>query len=306
MDFGDRGGMGGTKTAVLAGAYCAMTLGCALWGGSALAGEMEPGGKLLLTGGVSALEGGAGGGLSTWAVIAGNETSRGVGGKVHATYVNVPDYELRAYGGAVGLFDRVELSLARQEFDTGATGAKLGLGKGFTFKQDVVGVKVRVLGDLVYDQDTWVPQVAVGVQWKKNDQGAIVRAVGGKDDSGVDYYAAATKLLLDKSLLLNGTVRLTKANQTGLLGFGGDRNDSYRAQFEGSAGWLVSKRLALGAEYRTKPDNLGFAKESDWVDVFAAYAVNKTVSVTVAYVDLGDIATFKDQRGLYVSLQAGF
>ncbi|PXA82396.1 DUF3034 domain-containing protein [Caulobacter sp. D4A] len=298
--------MGRTKTAALAGAGCAVTLGGALWGGSALAGEMEPGGKLLLTGGVSALEGSAGGGLSTWAVIAGNETSRGVGGKVHATYVNVPDYELRAYGGAVGLFDRVELSLARQEFDTGATGAKLGLGKGFTFKQDMVGVKVRVLGDLVYDQDTWVPQVAVGAQWKKNDQGAIVRAVGGKDDSGVDYYAAATKLLLDKSLILNGAVRLTKANQTGLLGFGGDRNDSYRAQFEGSAGWLVSKRLALGAEYRTKPDNLGFAKESDWVDVFAAYAVNKTVSVTVAYVDLGDIATFKDQRGLYVSLQAGF
>lgn len=298
--------MGRTKAARLAGAACAVALGAALTGGPAFAAEMEPGGKLLLTGGVSALEGGAGGGLATWAVIAGNETSRGVGGKVHATHVNVPDYELRAYGGAVGLFDRVELSVARQAFDTGATGAKLGLGKGFTFKQDVVGVKVRVLGDLVYDQDTWLPQVAIGAQWKKNDQGAIVRAVGGKDDSGVDYYAAATKLLLDKSLILNGAVRLTKANQTGLLGFGGDRNDDYQAQFEGSAGWLVSKRLALGAEYRTKPDNLGFAKESDWVDVFAAYAVNKTVSVTLAYVDLGDIATFKDQRGLYVSLQAGF
>jgi hypothetical protein len=42
------------------------------------------------------------------------------------------------------------------------------------------------------------------------------------------------------------------------------------------------------------------------MDLFAAYAINKTVSVTAAYVDLGDIATFKNQRGLYVSLQAGF
>ncbi|WP_419317625.1 DUF3034 family protein [Caulobacter sp. ErkDOM-E] len=272
----------------------------------AAATEIETGGKLLLTGGVSALEGGAGGGLATWGVIAGNETRNGVGGKVHATYVDVPDYQLRAAGAAIGLYDRVELSVARQEFDTGATGAKLGLGKGFTFRQDIIGAKLRVLGDAVYEQDSWVPQVSVGAQFKKNNQGAIIKAVGGRHDSGVDYYVAATKLLLDKSLVLSGAVRLTKANQTGLLGFGGDQNDSYKAQFEGSAAVLLSKRLAVGAEYRSKPSNLGFAREDDWVDLFAAYAINKTVSVTAAYVDLGDIATFKDQRGLYLSLQAGF
>jgi hypothetical protein len=274
--------------------------------GAASAAEIDTGGKLLLTGGVSSLEGGAGGGLSTWGVIAGNETDSGVGGKVHATYVDLPDYTLRAAGAALGLHDRIELSVARQEFDTGAAGAKLGLGKGFTFKQDIVGVKVRLLGDAVYEQDSWIPQVAIGAQFKKNNQGGVVRAVGGKDDSGVDYYAAATKLLLDKSLLLSGAVRLTKANQTGLLGFGGDKNDSYKAQFEGSAGLLLSKRMAVGAEYRSKPSNLGFAREDDWVDLFAAYAINKTVSVTAAYVDLGDIATLKDQRGVYISLQAGF
>ena len=38
----------------------------------------------------------------------------------------------------------------------------------------------------------------------------------------------------------------------------------------------------------------------------AAYAVNKHLSVTAAYADLGTIATFKGQRGLYLSLQAGF
>ncbi|WP_419254812.1 DUF3034 family protein [Caulobacter sp. ErkDOM-YI] len=272
----------------------------------ATAAEIETGGKLLLTGGVSALEGGAGGGIATWGVVAGNETRNGVGGKVHVTQVDVSDYQLRSAGAAIGLYDRVELSVARQEFDTGATGTKLGLGKGFTFRQDIIGAKLRVLGDAVYEQDSWVPQVSVGAQFKKNNQDAIIKTVGGQHDSGVDYYVAATKLLLDKSLVLSGAVRLTKANQTGLLGFGGDKNDRYRAQFEGSAGVLLSKRLMVGAEYRTKPSNLGFAREDDWVDLFAAYAINKTVSVTAAYVDLGDIATFKDQRGLYLSLQAGF
>jgi len=268
--------------------------------------DSRSGGKLLLTGGVSTIEGSGGGGLATWALTTGYGTMDGVGANVHATWIDLPDYEFRSAGAAVGLWDRVELSYARQEFDTGATGALLGLGSGFTFGQDVYGVKVRLVGDAVYDQDTWVPQIAVGLQHKVNDQGAIVAAVGGQDDEGTDVYVAATKLFLAESLLVNGTLRWTEANQTGLLGFGGDAEGDPSLQFEGSVGWLVSPNLVIGAEYRTKPDNLSFAAESDWMDVYAAWALNKTVSVTAAWVDLGSIATFEDQRGLYLSLQAGF
>lgn len=268
--------------------------------------DSRTGGKLLLTGGVSSLEGAGGGGLATWALTTGYGAEDGIGGNVHATYVSLPDYELRSVGAAVGLWDRVELSVARQEFDTGSTGALLGLGNGFTFTQDVVGVKVKVIGDAVYGQDSWMPQVAVGIQHKSNDQGAVITAVGGRDDEGTDVYIAATRLFLSESLLVNGTVRWTRANQTGLLGFGGDRNNDLEPQFEGSVGYLLTRNLLVGAEYRTKPDNLGFAAEDDAFDVYAAYAFNKTVSVTAAYVDLGSIATFGDQRGLYLSLQVGF
>ncbi len=268
--------------------------------------EARMGGKLLLTGGVSTIEGSGGGGLATWAMTTGYGAEDGLGANVHATLVKLPDYELRTFGVAIGLWDRVELSVARQEFDTGATGAALGLGKGFTFTQDIVGLKVKLVGDAVYGQDTWLPQIAVGVQHKSNDQGAVIAAVGGRDDEGTDVYVAASKLFLAESLLLNGTVRWTKANQTGLLGFGGDQGDEVEPQFEGSVGYLLSSNLVIGAEYRTKPDNLGFAEEKDAWDVFAAYALNKHLSVTAAYVDLGSIATFDDQRGLYVSLQVGF
>lgn len=271
-----------------------------------MSGLRPDSGRLLLTGGVSTVEGAAGGGLAPWAVIAGYGTRDSIGGTGFGTYVGLDDFEFRAFGVAVGLADRVELSYARQAFDTQGAGAALGLGRGFTFHQDVVGVKVKLVGDAVYDQDSWMPQISVGAQYKNNDKGAVVRLVGAKKDEGVDYYVAATKVLLDQSLVLNGTVRLTKANQTGLLGFGGDRRDSYRPQFEGSVGYLLSKRLVIGGEYRTKPSNLGFAEEDDWFDVFAAYAINKNLSVTVAYANLGDIATFKNQDGVYVSLQAGF
>lgn len=281
-------------------------LGLASGGVAHAQGGLTDGGKLLLTGGVTNIEGAAGGGLASWAVITGYETRDGVGANVHATYVSVPDYSLRDYGVAVGFFNRLELSYAREEFDTGSTGGRLGLGDGFTFDQDVVGAKVRIIGDAVYDQDSALPQISAGAQFKHNDRGAIIHAVGGKSDTGVDYYLAATKVLLDQSLVLDGTIRMTKANQTGLLGFGGDRSNAYHAEFEGSAGYLVSKRLLVGGEYRTKPSNLGFARETDWWDFFAAYAVNKHLSATLAYADLGSIATFKDQHGVYVSLQAGF
>ncbi|MGA0599784.1 DUF3034 family protein [Caulobacter sp. KR2-114] len=284
----------------------ALVAAIALCPAAARAGEAAYMGKLLLTGGVSAVEGEGGGGLAAWSTITGYETRDGVGANAHATYVGLKDFSLRSAGVAVGLHDRLELSYARQAFDTGAAGGRLGLGDGFTFHQDVVGAKLRLLGDAVYDQDRLLPQVSVGVEYKHNDRGAIIRAVGGRHDSGVDYYVAATKLLLGESLLLDATLRATKANQMGLLGFGGDRNDAYSLQAEGSAALLLNRHLALGAEYRTKPDNLGFAHESDWADVFVAYALNKHLSITAAYVDLGDIATFRRQRGGYVSLQAGF
>jgi hypothetical protein len=261
-------------------------------------------GKLLLTGGVSNVEGAGGGGLATWATTTGYGARDGVGGNVHYTNVHVKDYDLRTYGAAVGLWDRVELSYARQEFDTGTTGGLLGVGNGFAFNQDVIGAKVVLVGDAVYDQDRLLPQIAVGAQYKRNDKGGVIAFLGGKKDHGTDYYVAATKVLLDKSLVLDATVRYTDANQFGILGFG-SATHGRSVQFEGSAAWLASPRLALGVEYRSKPDNLGI-KEDDAFDLFAAYTVSKNLSVTAAYVDLGDIVTFKNQRGLYLSLQAGF
>lgn len=268
--------------------------------------DFDTGGKLLLTGGVSQLEGAAGGGLTPWAVIGGQGAEGQVGASAFYTRVNVGDYHLDDIGVLVGINDRLEISLAQQRFDTEQVGAALGLGAGFTFRQDIVGVKLRVAGDAVLDSDRAMPQVAIGLQYKKNNQGAVLDFIGAQDDSGTDFYVSATKLFLAQGLLLNGTVRLTKANQIGILGFGGDRNDSYEPQLELSAAYLLSRKLVVGAEYRMKPDNLGIAGEDDWFDVFVAYAPTRHVSVTVAYADLGSIVIKNHQRGVYASLQVGF
>ena len=268
--------------------------------------DLTDSGKLLATGGVTQLEGAGGGGLVPWALITGYGTRDAIGANAHYTFVYLPQYSLHSGGVAVGLFDRVELSYDRQAFDTRAAGVKLGLGSGFTFQQDILGAKVKLVGDAVYDQDSWLPQIAAGTQYKMNNQSAVIHAIGGRDANGVDFYLAATKLFLSESLLVNATIRETRANQFGILGFGGDKNNGYSTEFEGSAALLLSRQLAVGAEFRTKPDNLKFAKEGHAFDVFLAYFFNKNVSATLAFVALGDIATQRNQNGVYASLQVGF
>ena len=263
-------------------------------------------GKLLETAGVTSVEGAGGGGLVPWAMITGYGTRDAVGANAHYTHVALPDFSLDTTGAAVGLYDRVELSYTRQWFDTGRTGAKLGLTDGFTFDQDIYGAKVRVFGDTVYDQDSWLPQLAVGVQHKVNNQRTILAAIGAKSAQGTDFYLAATKLFLAHSVLVDATVRATRANQFGILGFGGDRHAGYSPQAELSLAYLFSRHVAFGAELRTKPDNLRFAREDDAYDIFAVWFLNKHLSATLAYANLGHIAAQHVQNSVYLSLQAGF
>jgi len=262
-------------------------------------------GKLLATGGVSQVEGAGGGGLGAWALISGYGSDHGIGVNAHYTTVLLPDYRLDTAGAAIGLFDRLELSYAWQGFDTQAVGAALGLGKGYTFHQNIFGAKLRLFGEAIYDQDLWLPQVSIGLQHKENDRGAVIAAVGGKGAVGTDYYIAASKLFLAESVLANATVRFTKANQLGILGFGGNKHDDYAPQVEGSLAYLFSRNFAAGIEGRTKPSNLAIAKEQDAYDLFAAWFPCKEFSITAAYADLGNVVIKDHQRGLYLSVQAG-
>ena len=272
---------------------------------TATAKEARAGGKLILANGITSVEGTSGGGVTPWAVIAGNETEDGIGLSANVTIVEVKSYDFRTAGISFGLFDRVELSYVRQNFNTNEVGAALGLGKDFAFNQDVFGAKLKLAGDLVYGPIS-MPAIAVGVQYKKSMNGAVVRAIGATDNAGVDYYVSATKLLLSSSILAGVTLRATKANQMGILGFGGDKRRNYSVQVEGSIAWQLSPKLAIGGEYRSKPDNLSFAREDDWCDAFITYALNRHLTGTIAYTDLGSLATVSKQRGVLVSLQAAY
>ncbi|WP_367849404.1 DUF3034 family protein [Rhodoferax sp. WC2427] len=306
---------------VSASALAAATLAlCSPW-------TLADTGKLLLTGGVSSIDGAAGGGLTPWAVVGSNATAHEIGASAALTRVHTRDYALNVAGAVLGIHDRFELSLAQQDFNAGPTSALAGFGvtPGQHIKMDIFGAKLRVAGDAVLNSDTWVPQIAVGLQHKRVHAGSmepVLSALGAKT-TGTDVYLSATKLLLGQGLLVNGTLRATQANQNGLLGFGGALGQNKtRLVPEFSVAYLLRKDLAIGAEVRFKPNNLepvgnavfgansGALREDSWKDLFVAWAPSKHLSLTLAYVDLGRIAPAlvagRKQTGGYVSAQIAF
>jgi hypothetical protein len=275
-----------------------------------------PKGKLLLTGGVSSIDGAAGGGLTPWALTGSYATQGQIGATAFYTRLPTQDYGLTGYGALVAFGERAELSIARQDFSAGGTGAALGL-PGLHLKQTILGGKVRLGGDAILDADTWMPQLALGVEYKHVDAAGLnptLSALGAKRN-GVDVYLSATKLFLAQSTLVNLTLRASKANQNGLLGFGGTASHRYSLLPEVSVAYLINKHWAVGAEYRMKPDKLNPSvlgdalKEQDWKDVFVAWAPSKNFSLTAAYVDLGKVVPGvqpRRQRGVYGSIQLAY
>ncbi len=296
-----------------------LCVGAVFWAGTAGAQRapfesalMPDSGKLPLTAGFTDVDGAGGAGLVPWALITGYGTADSWGANAHVTEVPLRDFRLQSYGVAVGALDRVEASITHDKFDVKGTALA-----GVSVEQQVYGLKVHLTGDAIYDQDSWAPQTAVGMEYKRNTgiSGAAglvdPRQLGAGGDSGTDFYLSATKVLLAQSLLLDVTLRYTKANEFGLLGFGGDLKEGRSVQPEATIAYIVARTVAVGAEYRSRPHNLKVDDEHDAWDAFVAWTVSRHLSVVAAYVRLGSILApatgqGRDQDGAYLSLQAGF
>jgi hypothetical protein len=307
-------------------------------------------GGLITTGAVTAVGGAAGGGIVPWALIGGYTTQDQIGGTAFYTHVFLRNYQLSTYGGLFALSDRVEVSFAHQDFALGGTGGTLdgkiigALGlpastpdsalppalqlQHANLNQDIIGVKIRLYGNAIYDQDTLIPQISAGYEYHRNENTSFVRAIGTRP-TGNEYYLAATKVWLNGLFghytTVTATLDFTNAIQNGLLGFGGvgfnGQKDGYHVEPEFAVGYWLNNNLVVGGEYRfmphfqvIAPSNVpgygplgdALSKTSDWKDVYVAYFPVKYLSITLAYADLGTIASEKNQNGVYLSGTASF
>ncbi len=254
-------------------------------------------GKLLATPGVSSIEGAGGGGLVPWSQLAGYATRDQIAVSGFCSRATVKDFSLTSCGVQSNWFDRLELSYTEQTLNVTPLSVDI--------EQNIWGAKVRLFGDIVYSR---LPQLSIGMQSKSLLDKWVVGAFGAKESSSVDVYLAASHLhlaaLAGYNVFWNVTLRNTEANQMGLLGFGSESHQR-NFQVELSGAVFLNRQWATGFEYRQKPDNLGLV-EDDWADIFIAWFPNKKMNLTVAYLDLGDIAGLRQQRGWYVSLMGHF
>lgn len=255
--------------------------------------------RILATGGLNNIEGVAGGGITPWAVISGYSSTDEWGFSSSASRVELDDFSLNSYNFSVSYDNRIEVGYATQNLDVEPLGLDI--------NQDIFSAKVRLYGDLIYTD--W-PQISVGLLHKSNDDFTVPELLGGKSRSGTDYYVAASKLFLNGpggyNWLTNTTFRYSEANQNGLLGFGSQSGSSKKWLAEASIAVLPTESIAIGIEYRQQPDALSAVEEDSWKDFFVAWFINKNVSVTAAYVDLGSIAGIPQQNGYYINLQGYF
>ena len=276
-------------------------------------------GKLLATAAVTTIEGTAGGGIVPMAVLAGYGSENQHGGSVSASRLDTQEFALRGFSAAWSLDNRIELSIARQELNI-STFAPL---DGEQLRTNTYGAKLRLAGDILY---TRIPQISIGALYREAinprlaalANNSVPDALGAKDRHGIDVYLAATKVFLGGPLgrnwVVNGVLRHSKANQGGLVGFGGDRDNDYSLLGEGSIAVFINRHWLLGAEYRQHPDNLTAFSQDDWADIFLAWFPNKHWSVTAAWVSLGELSTpvipynndDRNQSGAYLSLTGAF
>lgn len=257
------------------------------------------GSRILATGGLNSIEGIAGGGITPWAVISGYSSSNEWSATAHYSAVNLDDFELDVQGASLSFDNRVEIAVAQQNLDV--------LTLNTSIKQQMYSVKARLYGDIIYGN--W-PQVSAGLIYKENKDPIIPQLLGAGKDTGTDYYVAASKLFLHGvggyNWLFNASARYSNSNQNGLLGFGDINNDDKEWLAEASFAVMPREDIAVGMEYRQQPNVLASVEEDSWKDFFVAWFVNKHLSISAAYVDLGSIAGLPDQTGYYINFQGYF
>ncbi|HBX38895.1 MAG TPA: DUF3034 domain-containing protein [Pseudohongiella sp.] len=253
-------------------------------------------GKIKGTAAVSSISGASGGGLTPWATLGTYASDGQKGVNIFQSRAAVDDYSLDVVGGAFNYDDRVEIAYAKHDFEIEAAGLHI--------RQDKISARYKLHGDIIYGS---APQITIGIEHGRLRDKAVARSVGAEHTAGTDFIISAGKVWLDgianRSTLLNVNVRYGESNQFGILGYGGDAN-STKFTTEVAAAIFLTRSIAIGGEFRQKGDYLSALNEDHARDLFIAWFPNKHLSVTGAWIDLGDIAGAADQRGYYISVQA--
>lgn len=263
---------------------------------------------------ITNIDGQAGGGLVPWALLSSGPT-------VAITHLGTQNLGINSVAVNTSFANRVEVSYARNMLSVSGTNATaLGglVGASNTNNVDNLGMKVKL-----NDMSDSMPQFALGLVYKRASGSLpdLLNSAFGINKTATDVYGAATKIVNvgGKTVLLNGVVRASKANQMGLLGFGGGTTlgakTGYSVKPELSVEVFAAENVIVGAEYRAQPSNGvagtdGVLRQNAAYDLHVVYVANKNFTLTAAYTNLGQVApgatNSNKQNGMLLQAQVNF
>jgi hypothetical protein len=219
------------------------------------------------------------------------------------------------------LGDRVELGYAFQTLSLDDLPNDIEAATGIKISDDFVNLhnfnaRVALVKEGEFGQ-SWMPAITGGIHYKYNDTistmnselGGTLTSIGIEDNSGFDYTLYGSKMLtfLPRPVLINVGLRSTEAAHIGLLGFTGERD----LVVEGNIVVFVTDRLALGGEYRQKPNSYTqipglIGQEDDWWSVVFGYVASNNVTVSGGYFNLGQVLNSKENTALALKVKYEF
>ncbi len=292
------------------------------------------------------IDSGGGGAIVPWAYISNAPKDGGVGMPSASIWTWVSDsYTINFWPVAVSIGDRLEFGFAYQNLDIS------------TLKSDLRGDSYAALGgaarldagldnlqmitahakfQFLKETET-LPAMAISVSYKKaldvdelddnltdsvrTDVGLtgapkVMEWLGVDDDSGFEVNLMATKLWKTKIPILTAVnLRYTQANQLGFLGF----SDDWSLNPEFTLAILPEPNVAIGVEYRRKPDELksvndylnangvagGFSQlsdysfgEDDFIDFFVAYLPTPNLTIAAGVANIGN-AVHRETKSIW-------
>ncbi len=175
-----------------------------------------------------------------------------------------------AAGFADTFFKRLEVSYGYETINQENTTAK---------HKNNVGAKLLLLAENSFNNEL-LPAISIGSIWKHTSN-----LGDGVDDTDVDHYIVATKLInvFSRQVLFSGGLLSTKGKATGVFGFAKEREVTGFGNIE----VVLPKNLIIGYEYKQG------AHYSDWKDAnywnaHVAWTPNKELTLVLAYVNAGN------------------
>ena len=207
--------------------------------------------------------------------------------QIGAWYVKLPEsnIEWSSYSLSLTLVDRVEISYAANLVNAKDYGDN-------SIVANSLGLKVRLIDENAWDTN-WVPSVALGVVYRHTDSKTV--DAFGLEETGLEYYIVATKLITQTPLPILVSAGLQRSNEVvyGVVG-----HNHYGTAFFANIDVLPAKNVAVGLEYRQGVNVGDGIKNADYWDGHVAWFVNDHFTLVGAYVSTGNKDKGFDKLGV--------